>query len=286
MKRFFVRPLRSAALIGAGLGSLACQQLDAPRELRLELPELITSKDPVLVHVRAIQQNGVAQAVKGEQPFQVEPGELASLSKQGMLSCNRSGDGSVSLSLGGVTGRAKFACKLAARLEVPEKLSIDAASGEVELPAKVLDSAGKELDLPVTATSDLASVVLVRSGKLVPGSVGRAKLSLRAGQLSKPLEVEVVRTIKPEVVPIDRNRRISHSLDAGKYRLTMTLPAPKRVVVDWLSAPYCAYRGEGTEHRVECTLQHKGGVSYDNPAFLLRGEKAPSLEGVTLREVP
>ena len=251
------------------LASSGCPKADPPRELRLELPELITSKEPVMVHVRAVQQDGIAREVKDAAPFQVQPPELASLGKQGMLSCNRSGDGSISLVLSGVTGRAKFACKLAARLDVPEKLSIDAAAGEVDVPAKVFDAAGQELDLLINVTSDRSSVLLARTGRLV-----------------KSVEVEVVRTIKPEVVPIDQNRRISYSLDAGKYRLNIALATPKRVVVDWLGAPYCAYRGEGSQHRAECTLQHKGGVSFDNPAFLLRGEKTPSLEGVTFLEVP
>ena len=45
-------------------------------------------------------------------------------------------------------------------------------------------------------------------------------------------------------------------------------------------------RGDAAEHHVDCTLQNKGSVSFDNPAFLLRGDKTPSVEGVTLREVP
>jgi hypothetical protein len=278
VKRLFV-------LLSTAAGLLGCQKLDPPRELRLELPELITSKEPVMVHVRAIQQDGESRSLTGEQPLQIAPAELASLSR-GMLTCNRSGEGSVSLAVGEVTGRAKFACKLAVRLEAPARLTIDAAAGEVEVPGKALDAGGKELDLPLSATTDLASVIQARAGKLVPGNVGKAKLTLRAGQLSKQVEVEVVRTVKPEVVPIDQNRRISYSLDAGKYRLSLSLPAAKPVAVDWLGAPYCQYRGQGTEHRAECTLQKKGGVSFDNPAFLLRGEKTPSIEGVTLLEVP
>jgi hypothetical protein len=95
-----------------------------------------------------------------------------------------------------------------------------------------------------------------------------------------------VRTLRPEVLPVDQNRRISYSLDAGKYRLSIALPSPHPVRVEWLGAPYCAYRGTGTEHHVDCTLQGKGSVSFDNPAFLLRGDKTPSIDGVTLHEVP
>ena len=269
-----------------GLWLLACGQGEPPRELRLELPELITSQDPVIVHVRAVAQDGVSSEPSGDLPFQVTPVDLVTLGKRGLLTCKRSGEGRISLKVAGVEGRAKFACKLAARLDVPERLTIDAASGEIDVPVKVLDAAGKELDLPVSVTSDLGSVVQARSGRLVPGSVGNAKLTVRAGQLSKQLDVEVVRTLKPELVPVDQNRRLYYSLDAGKYRLSIVLPTPRKVAVDWVGAPYCAYRSDAAEHRVECTLQGKGGVSFDNPAFLLRGDKTPSLDGVTLREVP
>jgi hypothetical protein len=273
------------AIAAAWLG-VACGQGEPPRELRLEVPDVITSQDPVIVQVRAIQQDGVGREPSGDLPFQVTPVDLVTLGKRGLLTCKRSGEGSISLKVAGVEGRAKLSCKLAARLETPAKLTIDAAGGEIDTPVKVLDAAGKELDLPVSVTSDLASVVQARSGRLVPGAVGNAKLTVRAGQLSKQLDVEVVRTLKPELLPIDQNRRLYYSLDAGKYRLSISLPSPHKVTVDWVGAPYCAYRSDAAEHRVDCTMQGKGGVSFDNPAFLLRGEKKPSLEGVTLREVP
>jgi hypothetical protein len=264
----------------------ACAQGEAPRELRLELPDVITSKEPVIVHARAIQQDGTTREPRGDLDFRVNPPELVTLGKAGLFSCKRSGEGTVTLTLAGVAGSRKFACKLAARLEAPERLSIDAALGEVDAQLKVLDANGKELDLPVSMSSDRGDVVQAHAGRLVPGNVGKAKLTLRVGELVKHIEVEVVRTLKPEVLPVDQNRRISYSLDAGKYRLSIMLPTPHKVAVDWLGAPYCAYRGDGAEHRADCTLQSKGSVSFDNPAFLLRGEKAPSIEGVTLREVP
>jgi hypothetical protein len=252
----------------------------------LDLPDVITSKEPVLVHARAVQQDGIALALRGDLDFKVTPPDLATLDKPGLLTCARSGQGSVALQVLGVSARAAFACKLAARLEAPARLSIDAAQGEADVQVAVLDAAGMPLDLPISITSDRGSVVSARAGKLVPGSVGTAKLTVRAGALSRQIEVEVVRTLKPEVLPIDQNRRISYSLEAGEYRLTIALPSPYAVKVDWLGAPYCAYRGSSALHRVDCTLQSRGSVSFDNPAFLLRGDKTPSTEGVTLREVP
>lgn len=265
---------------------LACSQGEPPRELRLELPELVTSNDPVVIRARAVQQDGTAREPGADLSYRVSPAELASVGKGGVLRCQRSGEGSVSATFIGVEGRAKLACKLAARLDGPDRLKLDVATGDSDPGLAVLDAAGKPLDLPVSLTSDRASVVQARGGRLFPVNVGNARLTAHAGQVSRQIQVEVVRTLKPEPLPIDQNRRISYSLDPGKYRLTVTLPSPHRLTVDWLGAPYCAYRGDAAEHRAECTLQGKGSVSFDNPAFLLRGDKTPSVDGVTLQEVP
>ena len=277
---------KALALLTGAAVLAGCPQGEPPRELRLELPDVITSKDPVLVHVRAVQQDGTAREPSGDLDLKVLPPDLATVGKQRLLTCNRSGDGNVAVQLSGVRARAKLSCKLAARLEAPAKLSLDMTAGEVDAKVLVLDAASRELDLPVSLTSDRGNVIAAHGGKLVPGSVGNAKLTARAGELVKQIDVEVVRTLKPEVLPVDQNRRISYSLDAGKYRLSIVLATPHAVKVDWLGAPYCAYRGDGAEHNVDCTLQSKGSVSFDNPAFLLRGDKTPSVEGVTLREVP
>jgi hypothetical protein len=245
----------------------------------------VSSKDPVLVHARAVQADGSSAEAKGKLEYRVTPADLAEV-RGGALVCQRSGEGTVAVTLLGVEGRDKLVCKLASRLEGPPKLKLDAAAGESDPPWTVVDAAGKPLDLPLSLTSDRASVVQVRGGRLVPGSVGKATLTGRAGQVSQHFSVEVVRTLEPEVLPIDQNRRISYSLDAGKYRLTLRLPSSHRITVDWLGAPYCAYRKDAIEHVAECTLQNKGSVSFDNPAFVLRGDKTPSVDGVTLQEVP
>jgi hypothetical protein len=268
-----------------GLG-MACSQGTAPRELRVELPEVVSSTDAVLVHARAVQPDGTSAEARGKLDYRVTPPELARVSGAGALVCLRSGEGSVTVTYLGVEGRAGVVCKLAARLEGPSRLDLDATSGEREPPWSVVDAAGRPLDLPINLTTDGPNVVQVRSGRLVAVSVGRAKLTARAGQLTRTFPVEVVRTLRPEALPIDQNRRISYSLDAGKYRLTLQLPSPHRVTVEWLGAPYCAYRREAAEHVTECTLQSKGSVSFDSPAYLLRGDKAASTEGVTLQEVP
>ncbi len=268
------------------LALLGCGRGEPLRELRLEVPRVITSRDAVRVQVRAIEADGTPRDAATDLTAQVAPAGLATVNARGWLTCQRSGDGALSVELGGVKGRAEFSCRLVARLEAPDKLVLDAASGEVELPVEVLDDAGKPLDLPVSASSELGSVAQVRSGRLVAGNVGTTKITLRVGSLVRQLGVEVVRTLSPEVVAVGQGRRLHASLAPGKYRLTIRLPAAHEVSVQWPGAPYCDYRAVGEQHRAECTLQGKGGVSYDNPAFLLQGDSQPSRVLVALQEIP
>src|SRR5262245_11675946 len=89
------------ALAATCAGLTGCPKADPPRELRLEVPELITSKDPVMLHAKAIQLDGTSRELTGEQPYQVAPADLASFGKGGMLTCARSGEGSVTLTVAG-----------------------------------------------------------------------------------------------------------------------------------------------------------------------------------------
>jgi hypothetical protein len=188
MLRRLVRILSGSALLAG-----ACAQAEPPRELRLELPEVISSKEPVMLHARAIQQDGTAREASGNLEYRVTPADLARIGKGGVFTCLRSGDGSVALSVAGAEGRTKFSCKLAARLEAPPKLSLDITRGDTDAVWKVLDASGRELDLPISATSDRGNVVQVRGGRLAPGAVGTATLTLRAGSLTQKIDVEVVR---------------------------------------------------------------------------------------------
>ncbi len=274
-------------LLLSGLWLLpCCAKSDPVRELSLELPETIISKDPVVAQARVTYQDGTREQLRGEQPFQLTPNDLAKLGKQGAVSCARSGEGTLTLLVAGVTGRAKVSCKLVASLELPDKLRIDVSAGDFDPKLKVLDQAGRELELPVSLNSDKGGVVQARGGLLSPMRVGSAKLTARAGQVVKTVDVEVVRSLRPELLPVDQNRRIHFTLEAGKYQLSLVLPSAHPVSIAWLGAPYCAYKGHGAAHVSTCTLQSKGGVSFDNPAFLSTGQKTPSLEGVTLYEVP
>ena len=77
-----MRKLGGLAWLTSVAAVSGCPQGEPPRELRLELPDVITSKDPVLVHARVIQQDGTVRGPSGELDLRVTPPDLATLGKQ------------------------------------------------------------------------------------------------------------------------------------------------------------------------------------------------------------
>src|SRR5450432_800948 len=279
----------AAALLLFGAALAACERGDPPREVRLEVPSVIESRDPVTVVVRAVNAQGVAAEVREGASFAVEPSELAKVSQPGLLICSRSGDGKLTVTIVGVSRSVPVRCRMVDRVEASDMGRVDLNAGPFKPKVRVLDKAGAELnDVDVAITSKNAGVVSPKEGQLVPKLVGHATLTARAGAASAEFTVDIVRKLTPEALPIDGNRRIYFSLDAGKYELKVTLHSPKRVTVEWRGAPYCNAASDGLEHISTCGLRATGGggVVFDNPAYLEGGAKKISVEGVELYEVP
>ena len=97
----------------------ACQRGTPPDLVRVELPELVTSPDPVRVSV-SVRRGGSSAAAKEPVSYSVSPPELAALTKEGTLTCGKSGDGQVTADVLGVKGTAALRCRLVERIEVGE----------------------------------------------------------------------------------------------------------------------------------------------------------------------
>jgi len=76
------------------------------------------------------------------------------------------------------------------------------------------------------------------------------------------------------------------SLKDGKYELSVAFAVERPLSVEWRGAPYCAYKATEKTHHSSCVLRGKGGVVFDNPAFLESGATEVSTKGVVLAEVP
>jgi hypothetical protein len=278
-----------ALAIVSGLSATACEHRDPPSDMRLELPSVIDSRDPVTVTVHATSAQGVTSTVTEGADFAVDPKDLATVSPPGLVICQRSGDGKLTVTVAGVSRTSPVRCRIVDRIEASDVGRVELTAGPFKPKVRVLDKSGADLaDVEVSFVSKNAGVAYPKDGLLVPKSVGTANLTARSGQASADFKVDVVRKVVVEALPIDNNKRIYFSLDAGKYELKVKTRSSKRVNVEWRGAPYCNAASDGTDHVATCTLREQGGggVVFDNPAYLNDGSKTISVDGVELNEVP
>jgi len=283
---------RSAILFGASLLSCAlasgCDRREAPAEIRLEMPKVIASRDLVAVSVRALNAQGVSRVVTDGADYAVEPKDLATVGKTGLVKCERSGDGSITVSIASVSRSVAVRCRIVDHIDAPNAGRVELTAGPFQPQVTVRDKANNALsDVEVSFFSKNSGVVFPKDGQLVPKSVGTATLVARAGESSAEFKVDVVRKVVVEALPIEQNKKLYFSLEPGKYELKVKLPSAHHVTFEWRGAPFCNAASDGLEHVSVCGLRAKaGGVAFDNPAYLKDGSKTPSLDGVELSEVP
>src|SRR5690606_3489202 len=187
-------------------------------------------------------QNGAISSSKAKHDFVVEPAELARVSKEGFVTCQKSGDAKLSLTIQGVTGSTDLACRMVDKIEAKDVGRVDIADGAFEPEVRILDESGKELpDVKLTYAPKITSAVKAKGLQLMPAGVGQTEVVANAGSVSTTFDVEVVRQLKPEALPMSNNKRIDFSLPPGTYELVVRLKEPKPIRVTWRTAPYCHY---------------------------------------------
>ncbi|MEI9949432.1 MAG: hypothetical protein WDO74_10720 [Pseudomonadota bacterium] len=242
----------------------------------------------VAVSVQAINAQGVRKVVTDGANYALEPADLASVSKAGMLKCERSGDGKLNVSIASVSRSVALRCRIVDRIETANVGRVELSAGPFLPKVRALDKTGVELsDVDVTFFSKNSGVAYPKDGQLVPKAVGTANLVARAGEASAEFKVDVVRKVVVEALPIEQNKKLYFSLEPGKYELKIKLSSAHRLSMEWRGAPFCNVTSDGLEHISVCgSAQRAGGVAFDNPAYLKDGSKTPSVDGVELYEVP
>ena len=248
---------------------------------------MVTSTDPARVIVRARYPQKGSIVSPGPHDYEVVPPDVARVTPDGAVVCNRTGDAKVVVNIRGVKDDETLHCRLVHRIDIGDIPPLDVAKGPVTVPARAFDKAGKELgDVAVVLSSERPSVVRIAGNTLTPLAVGETGIVARAGNAEKRLRARAIRTLNVEALPLDGGRRINMSLKDGKYELSVSLRTERTLSVEWRGAPYCSYRATSRTHRSTCVMQGKGGVVFDNPAFLEGGSTDVTTNGVVLAEVP
>ena len=274
-------------LLTTSLNAICCNRGDIPRDFRLEMSGVIESSDPAKVNVRAFNADGTVSTVEGQYDFTVQPKALATIDKHGNVICQRSGDGVVNLTLGSNSHNTPLKCRIVTRIDATDVGRVELTSGLVKPKVRVLGKQGEELsDVQLLLSSRNTEVLIPKGAELLPKNVGTATILARAGQVTQTFKVDVIRSLKPEALPLESNHKIYYSLEPGKYELRVVLPASKRLTAEWRAAPYCNYSAAAQEHISVCVLRAKGGVVFDSPSYLMEGSTEISTNGVTIAEVP
>jgi hypothetical protein len=248
---------------------------------------MVTSTDPARALVRARYPTKGSIVSPGPHEYEVVPPDVATITPDGAVACNKTGDAKIVVNIQGVKDDETLHCRLVHRIDVADIPPLDVTKGPVNVSARAFEKGGKELnDVPVVLSSERPSVVRIAGNTLTPLAVGETGIVARAGNTEKRLRARVVRTLNVEALPLDGGRRINMSLKDGKYELSVTLRTDRTLAVEWRGAPYCSYRATGRAHRSTCVMQGKGGVVFDNPAFLEGGSTDVTTAGVVLSEVP
>jgi hypothetical protein len=274
-------------LVFAVAGAWSCSKYEIPHDFRLELADVILSSDPAKVTVRLLDAERRLTTGQAEYPLTVRPEGLAKLGPQGTVTCLRSGDGTVELTLGSNHRTVPLRCRLVERVDASNVGRVELTKGAFKPNIVVYGKEGQVLDgVELLLASKNTGVLVPKGAELLPKEVGTATVIARAGQVKKEFTVDVVRKIDVEALPLEKNTKIFFSLEPGKYELKVTLSSPQRLTAQWREAPYCNYANTASEHVSVCVLRAKGGVAFDSPAYLMQGSTEISKDGISLYEIP
>jgi hypothetical protein len=265
----------------------ACQREPPPDRVRLELPEIVTNRAALRPLVRGHRANTTTTIAAGSYTLASDKPAIASANPDGTVACKKNGEAGITAAVGSVQGRAVLRCRLVGRLEVVELPLFDLAGGPKTLSARAFGPDEQELnDVPILVSPTNRIPLQAKGLELTPLALGTTDIVVRAGDVERRFGTRVVRKLEPAVSAVRGGRRLELALAPGKVEVEVTLKEDKELRMDWRGARSCAYKATGRTHRSTCTLEAKGGVVLDNPAFLESGETTLAKDRIAVWEVP
>ncbi|HEU4401468.1 MAG TPA: hypothetical protein VFT43_05130 [Candidatus Polarisedimenticolia bacterium] len=253
-----------------------------------------TAPPAVIVSGKAVALDAVLVNKKGEPlsrqrvTYSAAPAELIEVSAAGALRCLKTGDGTVTLTGGGLSSEVAAKCRIPAEIALPRDLQLVLGSAPVALHARALGEGGREMkDVPVPVTSSDPAVVTVDGDKVRPVAVGRARLRAALEEIIAVTPVEVVEKIASERLVLADGAHRSFALKEGDYLVTIEVTPDVRanqgVTVSWEGAG-CENQPEQQSHRFTCKVRDTATLTVTNPRQMGLGAR---LSGpITILRVP
>ncbi len=217
------------------------------------------------------------------------PIEVADVDKAGTLTCKKTGDAKLSISIQGVAGTAQIRCRLVDHLDLDKPELIDVTKGSFSLRVRAVAKDGSEVpDVPITITPSKATPLKIKGVELTPVEVGETELTVRAGSAEQKFTTKIVRSLTLEALPMQAGA--PHQLFAARREIRAQSdaqePAPARESSGAVRLTATTRALPRRCNTSTCVLENKGGVVTDNPRFVDSGSTAVSRDGIELFEVP
>ncbi len=246
------------------LAFTACQK-SPPAKVEIQLPDKLTSKEPVPITVRLSGEHGGSEVTREPQNYTIEPDSVASVSEAGQLSCKKSGDAKLSVDVRGVGASADVRCRIISAITIEDPGPIPLDDGPVQLVVSVKNEAGAVLDdVSFDVSAKNKGPAKIQGLTLTPQAVGETELVAKAGSAKATVKVQITKKIT-NGLSLNKGQRVSYLLDPGTYRLTVTLPEERDFEIKWSGAGTCNQKKKAKEHESVCTMSNKGNLILDHP---------------------
>jgi len=267
------------------LGLVACTK--DPAAIQFKAPLVLLSATDLPLATKVLDKGGEVLP-EAKVSYALEPASIAVVTASDALRCLKSGDATLTASVGAITRTEPVKCRLVEKVEVPKALRLIIPNDPVELQAKALDASGKPIDdVPFEFTPADPAVVRVDGTWVAPKKVGTTTIAINAGAQAAHVPVTVVRKMKAEPLLLNDGNRTSISLNQGTYEAEVKVRSGDTrfgVTLKWIGGSNCKDEPEAQTIASRCVIDNVGSLVVENPSTFGMG---PAADGVlAIYQVP
>ncbi len=245
----------SAALLAALTG---CDR--APARIGLAQDTLtINTRFPNSAGARALTRSGETLSTRAL-AYRAVPESLISVTRDGHVTCRRSGDATLYLTAGAANAHLPVRCRLIGRIQMPFEISLPLGGPDRPVDLSAYDESKQPMgNVRVGMSVRDSSIVRLDRGMLKPVKFGRTIVDADAGGKVRfwvPVNVyEQVLQARP--IAISPGAATSWDLQPGRYVLDLRLSSPDtgaRIAVSW-NGTYCGEALPPLESHLICLVR-------------------------------